>query len=218
MKSLLKKTWGNSIAFSEILLAYHNTPIGPKLPTPSQLMNSYHIRSKLPVKNLNDCDTGVLGNRAQYKQRNTENIQPSKYILDDCVWVQDPVSKEWLSVTITGLTAKSDAYFVIKDSTNKSHEHNVNYLCPRSCPEWTEECTPATPAPKPMAYPKKWDVFPSDVLVQPEPTAAIVEPLTKFMTLPRPTTEVNQAARDAHGGQKIEVPACETTLRRSTCT
>ena len=73
MKSLLKKTQGSSMEFSEALLAYHDTPAHPNVPTPSQFMSSYHSKNELLM--INWSWTDVLDNRAQYKQRYLKNIQ-----------------------------------------------------------------------------------------------------------------------------------------------
>ena len=48
---------GKQMAFSEALLAYHDTPVGPNLTTLAELMNGYHLWPEFPTLNLSsDCN------------------------------------------------------------------------------------------------------------------------------------------------------------------
>ena len=57
VKYLLKKTRGNSMAFREALLVYHDTPVGSNLTIPAKLMNSYPQEMEIPTVNCSSgCD------------------------------------------------------------------------------------------------------------------------------------------------------------------
>ena len=58
VKSLLKKAQINSVAFSDALLAYHDTPIGLGLPTPGELMYGHRMKTELPLVYLQEQNTG----------------------------------------------------------------------------------------------------------------------------------------------------------------
>ena len=119
VKTLYKKMEGDSVAFSEALLGYHDMPVGPNLPILAQHMTGHCLNSDLPA--VSQSDKGETKVEARYGHKRWYLQGPglnTEYNIRNLVWMQNPISKLWSEGTIIGLTMSKDSNVVSNNSDN----------------------------------------------------------------------------------------------------
>lgn len=136
VKSMLKKSKEDKQDIELYLLNYRNSPVA-KLPfTPSQLLNSRNMRSKIPVgfqhlkpKTVHeDAHTLMLSNQEAQKSYydKTAVKHEQQFVEGESVLVQDVKSKLWIKAEIVKVLKQPRSYLVKTCNENTYRRNSIH--------------------------------------------------------------------------------------------
>ena len=141
VKSILKKTKTDT-DITKAIIAYLDTPINDKLPSPAELFYNKRINTRLSIAlnppSLTDEDRLLL---AEWRSRHLV-VPPKKstsFVSSQPIWYTDDSSSEWKPGLIESSDTTPDSYWIINQEKNRRLRRNKHDLKPRWFPTLTEQ-------------------------------------------------------------------------------
>ena len=133
---VVKKTLQKALESGEdahmAMLCLRTTPIGPRLPSPAELIFGRKVRSNLPVKSIAERDEDLQKDLRELRSKAMESYDSHSKPLADLkpgqsVRVQDPITKRWKPATIEAREPEPRSYLV-KHENGAIHRRNRRHI------------------------------------------------------------------------------------------
>jgi transposase InsO family protein len=146
MKGFMRKS---PREFYESLLIYRTTPLGPDMPSPSELLFGRQIQSNMPIRTSGPKNDKFRVNVQNQQHRSEERYNAHsrslpELNLDQPVYYQDVARKTWLPAKVTGIGPEPRSYTLECDGTGRSLRRNRVLIRPRNQSQDNSDATSGT--------------------------------------------------------------------------
>ncbi|ELU03584.1 hypothetical protein CAPTEDRAFT_186136 [Capitella teleta] len=121
------------LEFTLGLIAYHDTPLGDKVPGPAELLFGRRLNSRLSP--LMTPSTLTTEQKMELNQRRSAHLNPSgtqpSLTPKQPIWIQDPASKKWYPGTAQHPDDAPHSWWVHDDSSHGCVRRNLHDIRPR---------------------------------------------------------------------------------------
>ena len=127
LKSILKKV-SNQAGRDKAILAYLDTPISDKLPTPTQLFMGRRLRTDLPILNnlvKNIIDDEDMLKIAEHRSKHLKSRDERKFGVGDSIYYTDKTTKTWHVGKIMSKDEFTPESYILQDESGSRLRRNA---------------------------------------------------------------------------------------------
>ena len=96
------------------MIIYRNTPLPHKLQSPMQILQSWTVRTKLPMSIVARIQQGLGSEQLRVSNKN-EHLSTHDFHIGQSVMYLNPVNRKWYTATITSLCQEPRCYKIRTD-------------------------------------------------------------------------------------------------------